>query len=231
MTEIILVRHGQASFGHANYDVLSDVGHRQSGVLGTHWQQAEFTADQFFSGAMARQKDTGRRALSDAGLEAAIHENPAFNEYDFENILPGYLPIAAREHPELLKNGTAPFKDPRQFQVLFELIIGYWLSDRVPEGKPIESWTAFSERVKDGLHAVATPQHKRVVVFTSGGVISVALREALKVPDHMAMRLNWRIANASIHRFKMSKSGLSMLGFNNITHLELTRDPALITYR
>lgn len=231
MTELVLVRHGQASFGGANYDVLSPLGHRQSSVLGAHWKQIGFSADAFFSGAMARQKDTGKRALTDAGLADAISENVAFNEYDFEKILPGYLPIVAREHPQLLMNGSAPFKDKRQFQALFEIIIGYWLSGRATEGAPVESWADFSRRVTDGLHAVATREQKRVVVFTSGGVISVALREALKVTDEMAMQMNWRIANASVHRFKMGKNGLSLLGFNTITHLELANDPALITFR
>ena len=34
MSSILLVRHGQASFGAADYDNLSDVGHEQSRVLG-----------------------------------------------------------------------------------------------------------------------------------------------------------------------------------------------------
>lgn len=231
MTEIVLVRHGQASFGKSNYDVLSELGHRQSSVLGAHWKQTGFNADRFYSGSMARQKDTGMRALGDAGLKADIHENTAFNEYDFENILPGYLPLVTREHPQLIQSGAAVFKDKRQFQALFEIIIGYWLSGRPTEGRPVESWAAFSTRVRTGLQTIASPEFKRVAVFTSGGVISVALRDALKVSDEMAMRMNWRIANASVHHFKMGKSGLSLLGFNNITHLELGRDPALITHR
>ena len=231
MTELVLVRHGQASFGHSNYDVLSPVGSRQGTVLGAHWKQTGFGADVYYSGAMARQKDTAVHALADAGITAAVAENRAFNEYDFENILPGYLPVVAREHPQLLMNGSAPFQDKRQFQQLFEIIIGYWLSGRATEGKPVETWAAFSARVAAGLHAVATPDQKRVTVFTSGGVIAVALREALRVSDEMAMRLNWRIANASVHRFKMGKGGLSLLEFNNITHLELARDPALVTFR
>jgi broad specificity phosphatase PhoE len=34
MRELVLLRHAQASFGAADYDVLSDLGHRQSLALG-----------------------------------------------------------------------------------------------------------------------------------------------------------------------------------------------------
>lgn len=34
MSQILLVRHGQASWGSADYDVLSPLGEKQSAVLG-----------------------------------------------------------------------------------------------------------------------------------------------------------------------------------------------------
>ena len=37
MSVLLLVRHGQASWGSADYDVLSDRGHEQSRLLGRHW--------------------------------------------------------------------------------------------------------------------------------------------------------------------------------------------------
>ena len=35
MSELILIRHAQASFGHENYDNLSELGHDQATLLGT----------------------------------------------------------------------------------------------------------------------------------------------------------------------------------------------------
>ena len=35
MTQILLVRHGQASFGADDYDKLNGIGERQAAVLGT----------------------------------------------------------------------------------------------------------------------------------------------------------------------------------------------------
>ena len=39
MGTLYLVRHGQASFGAADYDRLSDLGHRQCAQLGA-WMEA-----------------------------------------------------------------------------------------------------------------------------------------------------------------------------------------------
>jgi len=39
MGSIFLIRHGQASFGAENYDVLSPLGHQQSEALGDHLGQ------------------------------------------------------------------------------------------------------------------------------------------------------------------------------------------------
>jgi len=36
MSELYLIRHGQASFGTADYDRLSEKGIRQASVLGDH---------------------------------------------------------------------------------------------------------------------------------------------------------------------------------------------------
>ena len=55
MAELVLIRHGQASFGADDYDKLSDMGWRQSrwlgeyfaergvGYLVSHWVPQQFT--------------------------------------------------------------------------------------------------------------------------------------------------------------------------------------------
>ncbi len=231
MTHLVLVRHGQASFGAASYDVLSKLGARQSEVLGKHWQRLKYASDIYYSGAMARQKDTALKALENAGISADPVINPAFNEYEFEKILRAYLPVLAREYPDIKLNDPKLYSDPKQFQHAFEVVIGYWLENRVHDGKLFESWQNFSQRVLAGLREVCTPDRKRVTIFTSGGIITVALREALQINDTQAFRMNWRIANASVHEFRVGKRGLSLLGFNNTTHLELEHDTSLMTFR
>lgn len=230
MTILTLVRHGQASFGGANYDQLSPLGRRQSRLLGEHWQRLGVKPDAVYTGAMQRQRDTATEALAVVG-GGAVEQNPAFNEYDFLAVLRGYTPVVARRHPELQVDARKLFADPRQFQAVFERCIECWVADHPAEGPPFETWSAFRGRALEGLRAIATPDRVHVVVVTSGGVIAAALREALALGDDVAFQLNWRIYNASVHSFKMGKRGLSLTGYNNVAHLELAGDPALLTYR
>lgn len=231
MTTLTLVRHGQASFGSSNYDRLSELGIRQSKALGEYWARLNPEFDAVYSGDMSRQQDTARHALASLGFDQKIAIDPALNEYNFEAILRSYIPIAIAEHPELHIQQKGALQNPKLFQAAFDKAIGYWLQDRPHTQAPFESWKSFSERVSSGLRAIATPERAHVVAFTSGGVIAVALREALSLSDAMTFRMNWRINNASVHRFKVGREGLSLLGYNNIAHLELTGDTSMITYR
>lgn len=232
MTTLVLVRHGQASFGTRNYDCLSDAGIRQSKVLGAHWSQLGARWDQAYSGEMSRQRDTASLALAALNDGRVAEVLPEFNEYDADAVVRSYLPVLARRHPELSLDRRELFADRKAFQLFFEKVIHCWLSGEAHDGGDLESWIAFRERCLAGLRAVVTPGGpERRVVFTSGGVITVALQAALGVDDAAAFRLNWRIYNAGQHVFRWGRSGLQLLGFNNISHLELARDPALLTHR
>ena len=227
MTQILLVRHGQASFGSGNYDVLSPTGERQAAFTGEHLRKLGWSFDAVASGSLQRQRHTAQLA---GFAEPLIDE--AFNEYPFEGILKAYLPLVAREHPELEIEKGQLFADRKRFQTAFEKAVGHWFAE-APQAntEPLESWQGFKRRVVDGLARLATQERKRVVVFTSGGVIAVAVQAALGTADTAAFALNWRIANASLHRLKLGRNGLLLNGYNDVTHLELLGDEALITYR
>ena len=52
---LYLVRHGQASFGEADYDRLSPLGHRQCVKLGEYFRAKGITAfDSVFTGTLKR---------------------------------------------------------------------------------------------------------------------------------------------------------------------------------
>lgn len=232
MTTIYLVRHGQASFGHQNYDQLSALGQRQGQVLGEYWSQLKLSFDAVYAGDMARQQDTARATL--AAMQRSdlpVQTLSCFNEYAFEPILRAYLPQIGKEMPELAQQMGDLYNNPKLFQTVFGLAITKWLDDAPHEHSPFESWREFFDRCVNGLNQIAAQGHKRVVVFTSGGVISVALRTALGLDDVTTFRQNWRIYNGSVHSFHKGRSDLALLGFNNIAHLELTEQKELITFR
>ena len=56
--QILLVRHGQASWGAADYDVLSPLGERQAAAVGACWPT--YRAGAVVHGAMRRQRRDGR---------------------------------------------------------------------------------------------------------------------------------------------------------------------------
>ncbi|MGH8505709.1 MAG: histidine phosphatase family protein [Stenotrophobium sp.] len=232
MTTLILVRHGQAAFGSSNYDQLSPLGARQARALGTYWARLNFSGDAFHSGDMSRQQDSAKNALAALGRsDQPLRIDPALNEYDFEAILGTYIPMVARDHPELGIQDRSFHKNPKLFQAAFEKAIGYWLENRPHERAAFETWNAFHQRVTRGIRQLADTDRKTVVAFTSGGVIAVALKTALGLSDEMTFRLNWRIYNGSVHTFRMGRSGLSLQGYNSIAHLELSGDLSLITFR
>ncbi|NBR82040.1 MAG: histidine phosphatase family protein, partial [Betaproteobacteria bacterium] len=54
MGTLTLVRHGQASFGAANYDQLSTVGELQSARLGAYLAQQSLRFDAVYHGSLQR---------------------------------------------------------------------------------------------------------------------------------------------------------------------------------
>ena len=54
MASIFLIRHGQASFGTDNYDRLSELGCRQSEVLGRYLVHHDIHFDAVYSGELQR---------------------------------------------------------------------------------------------------------------------------------------------------------------------------------
>ena len=51
MSELLVIRHGQASFGQDNYDVLSDLGHRQSKAVGALLREMGWVPDRLVTTA------------------------------------------------------------------------------------------------------------------------------------------------------------------------------------
>lgn len=229
MTTLVLVRHGQASFGTSNYDRLSPLGERQAMLLGEHWQRCGIGLDKAFSGTMQRQRVTAERALSAIDHDpASIQTDAAFNEYDHQGLIRAYLPVMARRHPDISIRPDALLSDPKAFRMLFNLMVDDWMAGVPADGPVAESWLDFRQRCIDGALAAASTG-ERVVVFTSGGVITALLQKALGAADTVVRSMNWRIFNASVHVFHLGRDGLELTGFNDIAHLQATKDKTLLT--
>src|SRR6476660_3762059 len=64
MGQIYLVRHGQASFGKANYDQLSELGIEQARLLGQWFASCGVHIDKVVTGDMQRHRQTAEACMA-----------------------------------------------------------------------------------------------------------------------------------------------------------------------
>lgn len=236
MGSIYLIRHGQASFGADDYDVLSPTGFRQAEVLGAHLAQLGLQFDRCIAGSLFRQRHTAQTAMAQldaAGLIApALETDQAFNEFDAEAVIRALLPAMLPDEPEALEVMRNAAHNRAEFQRLFALIIGRWLGGE-HDTPALQSWLAFVEQVQAGLDRIldSAGPSDRIAVFTSGGTITALLHLITRMPAPQAFELNWQIVNTSLNHLKFRGREVSLASFNSHAHLQLMKAPELITYR
>jgi len=154
---LYLIRHGQASFGAQDYDVLSPVGVRQSQALGEHLAQLGIRLERCVAGDLRRQQDTARLALqamqASGNAVPAVETDAAFNEFDADGVIRALLPglsIDEPNAPEILSNVT---HHRSEFQRLFALMVQRWHAGTHGSDE-LETWEAFTARVREGLNRV-----------------------------------------------------------------------------
>ena len=69
MTDIYLVRHGQASFGEKDYDNLSKLGLEQSYLLGQHFNHLNLKFYKIITGTLKRQIQTSNQIIDAANIK------------------------------------------------------------------------------------------------------------------------------------------------------------------
>lgn len=219
MTAVYLLRHGQASFGGADYDVLSATGKQQAVVLGTELRRRELTVASVWSGTLRRQTDTASACLAEAGIELPVREDARWNEYDHLGLVPSGQPVAE------LEDAT------REFQRLLDQAIEAWITGGHAAGST-GTWTQFTDGVRAALGEVfaGLPRGTAALVFTSAGVISAVCSVLLSAPAAGYLALNRTMTNASITKLVRGRSGVSLVSVNEHGHFDGPhRD--LLTYR
>jgi broad specificity phosphatase PhoE len=236
MSEIFLVRHGQASFGEKNYDRLSPTGIKQAQILARHMARIGQSFDAVYSGTLLRQKNTAKE-LTDFYKASGIPipeqvESSDFNEYDSLMVWKTLLPPMLKEEPSLADDLSKIHTNKKTFQMIFEKIVGRWVSGAFDQSG-LPSWSEFKYRVERGISGIMEKQGsgRKTIIFTSGGPISATLQQALGISDSKTIEISWQIMNASVTRFKYNSKGMALSVFNDITHIEIEKDKDLITYR
>lgn len=210
MGRIILVRHGQASWGAADYDVLSPLGEQQAEATGR--ALADLAPDVVVHGSMLRQRRTAELAVAAAGWDAAPQLDERWNEMD-------HLAVLAAQPRDF--EGEP---DRQQFQSWFEAATTRWTSGD-HDGEYAESFPTFRDRVSAGLADLA--EAGTAVVVTSGGPISAITTELFAAGLATYSRLAPVVINTSLTTVVSGRRGLTLVAFNE--HRHLSGD--LVTYR
>ena len=226
MGKLLLVRHGQASWGAADYDVLSPLGWEQSRLLGESLGARNLVPDTVLHGSMRRHRETAEAAVERAGWDGVeVLEDQGWNEFDHVGMLAAEpVPFGERE----------PTK--AEFQAWFETATHRWTSGSY-DADYVETFIAFGQRVRDALRRTKdlVGPDGTAVVFTSGGPVSwVAAALLAGGSDDLDpglariwASLNRVVVNSSVTKVVHGSRGSTLVSFNEHVHLE----GDVLTYR
>ncbi|MDX2091335.1 MAG: histidine phosphatase family protein [Kofleriaceae bacterium] len=225
MGTLYLIRHGQASYGEADYDRLSARGCEQARAVGTWLAKAKI--DALHSGPLKRQVQTAEYATGAAtalGVTLPVRaELEELAEYPAFEMLRHMLPRLAAEDPRFAVLETSP--TPQLLDKAFHTILHKWASDEWVTDE-VERVSAFVARVRNGIVRVlaAAPAGARIACVTSAGPIAVAVGLTFGIPEARMVRQSIVIRNASITELRFRSQGFSLeetslVTFNNTGHL------------
>lgn len=211
MGTLYLVRHGQASFGAADYDQLSPLGTRQCHALGAYLAERGLQFEAVLRGSLRRHvQSLDALAAGHRGLPAPL-EWPGLNEYDGEALVraihsgpapDAHTPEGYREHFRLLRAG-----------------LQRWMAGTsAPEGMPAYvDWVA---GITAALDHVRRQHSGDVLVVSSGGPIATIVGQVLGTPAEITIDLNMRIRNSALTELAFTPRRYALVAYNHVPHLE-----------
>ncbi|MFQ5350727.1 MAG: histidine phosphatase family protein [Thermoanaerobaculia bacterium] len=232
MSRLLLVRHGQASAGSADYDRLSELGWRQATELGRHWARLGLVPDRVCVGPCRRQLETAEAvaAAFTAGRRPWPEPEPLpeLDEHDGYMVFTRSLPALAESDTEArtaLELVDQPLdEDMRLYYRVYRRATRSWARGELdlPAGEPeLEDWPVFRRRAESALSELVDGDGsgRTVVAFTSAGPVAVAVGRALGLDDETVLSLSWAVRNCSVSEFLFSGERFSLHSFNSQLHL------------
>ena len=221
MGNLYLVRHGQASFGAADYDNLSELGHRQSVRLGEYFAGKGLAFEAVYTGTLKRHAQTWAGIAQGAGLPSTATPWPGLNEYDGEAVVKSI-------HPMPLAKPDTPEKYRSHFRLLRDALT-QWMNGVVsPQGMP--NYGDFVKGVTSALDHVRQHHTGNVLMVTSGGPISTAIGHLLGTTPETTIELNFRIRNSSVSELTYNPKRHMLVTYNTLPHLDDAAHADWITY-
>jgi broad specificity phosphatase PhoE len=206
MSHITLIRHGQANSeakDEASYDRLSPLGHEQARWLGSYLRETEAEHARLYTGTLTRHIETAEGM--DTGLEPIRDER--LNELEYFTL----ASLLEQQHgiPFPTEQGAFTYHLPQVFD--------YWKDGKFEN--PPESYQSFESRVQDALQEIAAGDGPALVV-TSGGLISMAMAQAMGLGIPAMSRIALAIMHTSMHRLYPIGGHWAPVLFNAVPHLD-----------
>ena len=222
---LLLVRHGQASWDSADYDVLSDMGWEQSRLLGQAFKSRGISPDLVVTGGMRRHRETAEGCLSEMPgsiRTQRVEVDPGWDEFDHVSMLAKLAPPFQGRKPSAA-----------EFQEWFESATERWTSGEYDHDYT-ESFSAFTARVGAALLRTSAEVGSGIaIVFTSGGPVSWATASLLAEDQESAARLWHKLnpvcVNSGVTRLVTGRRGTTLVSFNGHAHLDGV--PGALSYR
>ena len=216
MSTLYLLRHGQASFGEADYDQLSWLGEMQAAEAGRFLATHVGAFDRIIAGPSRRHAQTARNALAVFAAGAELEIEPALDEFAH-----GHTLLDAARARRLNAGLDWPHNGATQMR-LYGAEIRRWAL----EGEPLPGTPTldeFSHRAAGWFARLAadSPRGQRVLAVTSAGVIAVLVCAVLRLPSRRMIDLLESIGNASITTLAFSGSRRGLVSFNVATASDL----------
>ncbi len=223
MPTLYLVRHGQASFGAADYDNLSDLGAKQSLALGQYFKSKEMRFDAAFMGSLKRHAQTYASIAQGLGSSELARTRPGLNEYDSDAVVHAI-------HPAPLSQEKSPENYRKHFRLLRDGLAAWMAGSVQPKGMP--AYPDFVSGITDVLDEVRVEfggkEDARILICSSGGPISTAVGHILGTSPQTTIELNLRIRNSSVTEFAFNPKRYMLVTYNTLPHLE--DKPDWVTY-
>ncbi|OOG64113.1 histidine phosphatase family protein [Rhodanobacter sp. B04] len=226
---MLLIRHGQASFGADDYDRLSPLGEEQSRRLGSWLTACGPTPDLIAIGPRARHRRTAELCLEAAGIDLPLVTLDGLDEVDHHELLARHRPDLSG--PGVLRKELKQASDPhRAFQRLFADAVARWV-DGAHDTEYQLTWPRFRGNVMHALQALTEHSAHTIWAFTSGGPIAVLANALMEAPAAQTFKLSWPLVNTGLTRLRLGQRGATLITYNAWPHLEHANEHHLITLR
>lgn len=221
MGTLYLVRHGQASFGADDYDVLSPLGQRQSLRLGEYFKGKGVTFEAALTGTLKRQRQTFAGICEGLGVELQAMPWPGLNEYDSAAVI-GAI------HPQPLVRPDTPELYKHHFRLLKDGLAQWMAGVASPRGMP--SYNGFVAGVTSALDHIRSHYGGHVLLVSSGGPIATAVGQVLGASLEATIELNLGIRNCSVTEFAFTPQRHRLVTFNTLPHLDAPEHAGWVTF-